>query len=67
MDDTRVTCWLDNGDLAYITDALMDAADKRREKGGRLQERIADHLDDLALRLHDMGLDGITRRPDARP
>ena len=58
-----VTCWFDKGDLGYIADALMDAADRRREKGGRLHERIADHLDDLAVRIHEMKPDGITPPP----
>ena len=58
-----VTCWFDKGDLGYIVDALLDAADKRREKGGRLHERIAHHLDSLAIRLDDMKPDGITQEP----
>ena len=57
------TCWFERGDLGYIVDALIDAADRRRQKGGTLQERIADHLDDLAIRIHDMKPDGITRGP----
>ena len=62
-DREPLTCWFESGDIGYMVDALMDAADKRRKMSGRLQEAIADHLDDLAVRLHDMKPDGITRRP----
>lgn len=57
-----VVVWLESGDLGYVIDAIIDAADKRRSKGGRLHERIADHLDDLALRLHDAKPGGIEVR-----
>jgi hypothetical protein len=57
-----VVVWLGVGDLGYIIDALMDAADKRRVKGGRLHETIGDHLDDLAIRLHNAKPAGIEGR-----
>ena len=58
--DAPVTCWFDKGDLGYMVDALIDAADRRREKGGRLHERIADHLEEIALRLDDIRPTAIT-------
>jgi len=60
---TPVICWFDNGDLGYMVDALLDAADKHHEKGGRLHERIATHLEDIALRLDDMRPSAITPKP----
>ena len=53
-------------DVAYIIDALLEHAERRRERGGRLNESIADHIDDLAIRLHggDYRIDGIeVRKP----
>lgn len=62
-----VTIWLDAGDLGYIVDALLDSAERRREKGSsRLQDAIADHLDDLAIRLHEIKPAGLTREPGRR-
>jgi hypothetical protein len=54
-----VTTHLDRGDLAYIVDALLDAAEARRKRGGNLQERIAEHLEDLAIRLDNCRADRI--------
>lgn len=58
-----VIIWLQQCDLGYLVDALLTAAEARRERGSLLQERIADHLDDLAIRLHDAKPGGITPRP----
>lgn len=44
---------LDQSEAASVVDALISAADARRDKKGRLHEVIADYLDDLALRIHN--------------
>lgn len=50
---TPVTVTIDAGDLAYIVDALLDAAEAREGRGGSLlHARIAAYLEDLAIRLH---------------
>lgn len=59
---TPVVIWLEQGDLGYLVDALLTAAESRRERGSLLQERIADHLDELAIRLHEAKPAGIEPR-----
>lgn len=49
----RVTIELDQSEAASVVDALISAADSRRDKKGRLHEVIADFLDDLAIRIHE--------------
>jgi hypothetical protein len=49
----RVTIELDQSEAASVVDALLSAADARRAKDGRLNEVIADFLDDLAVRIHE--------------
>ena len=39
-------------EVAYIIDALIESAERRRQRGGRLNEAIADHIEDLAITLH---------------
>lgn len=71
MSDTPVTLWLDGADLGYIIDALMNDADRHRtrgqERGGKIQEIIADHLDDLAVRFHELKPAGFTAKPSIQP
>ena len=58
-----VTYTLSPGDLAYIVDALLDAATEREQRSGHLNQRIAGHLEDLALALYDARADVLEVRP----
>ena len=53
MSRQPVTYVLSPGDLAYIVDALLDAAQEREQRAGHLNQRIAGHLEDLAVALYD--------------